>query len=298
MPAWSAKCGLWCCIAFAILLAGPRLVGAQGPSIGPPSPLGSDLASDFKYFANNAEADLEDVVTSPLHVGDAGELLRSPRFYLVLAGSGAAFGGSFALDQTVRSHLRGMSSGDANLLEDTSMYTISAASVLLYAYGLYSHDARAREYMLTAGESAGLASLVVLAMKAGFGRLRPNQDHHDHDAFFHQGSSFVSGEVTPMFALAAGISEYYDNRWYVAAPVYSLALLDGFGRIGHDRHWLSDVIGSALLGVGTSELLLYLHRYHAEHPWRMRIFPTAPSSSTGSRTRLSVPMGATIALDW
>jgi hypothetical protein len=39
-----------------------------------------------------------------------------------------------------------------------------------------------------------------------------------------------------MFALAGGVSEYYDNRWYVAVPIYSLALLDGFGRMGHDAH--------------------------------------------------------------
>lgn len=68
--------------------------------------------------------------------------------------------------------------------------------------------------------------------------------------------SFVSGEVTPMFDLAAGTIECYDNRWYVAAPVYSLALLDGFGRIGHDRHWFSDVIGSALPGVGTCIVIM------------------------------------------
>ena len=60
----------------------------------------------------------------------------------------------------------------------------------------------------------------------------------------------VSGDVMPMFALAAAVSEYYDNRWYVAAPIYSLALLDGFGRMGNNAHWFSDVAGAALLGVG------------------------------------------------
>ena len=31
-----------------------------------------------------------------------------------------------------------------------------------------------------------------------------------------------------MFALATGVSEYFDNRWYASVPIYSLALLDGF----------------------------------------------------------------------
>ncbi len=36
--------------------------------------------------------------------------------------------------------------------------------------------------------------------------------------------------VAPMFAPATGVGEYFNNEWYVA-PVYSLALLDGFGLV-------------------------------------------------------------------
>jgi hypothetical protein len=65
--------------------------------------------------------------------------------------------------------------------------------------------------------------LVNLGFKYGFGRLQPREDGHDHDAFFRGGQSLFSGEVTPMFAFAAGVSEYLENRWCVAAPIYSLA---------------------------------------------------------------------------
>ena len=82
----------------------------------------------------------------------------------------------------------------------------------------------------------------------GFGRLRPEQDGHDHDAFFRGGRSMFSGEVTPMLSLASAVSEYFENRWYVAISIYSLALVDGFGRMGHDAHWFSDVVGSGVLG--------------------------------------------------
>src|SRR5713101_7656452 len=66
----------------------------------------SEITSDFKYAANNAVMDGEDIVTSPLYIASPDSALRSPRFYLMLAGAGAIFGGSFALDQTMRSHLR------------------------------------------------------------------------------------------------------------------------------------------------------------------------------------------------
>jgi membrane-associated phospholipid phosphatase len=102
-----------------------------------------------------------------------------------------------------------------------------------------------------------------------------------------------------MFALATGVSEYYDNEWQVAVPVYSLALLDGFVRMGHDVHWFSDVIGAALLGVGTTELFIWLHREHELNPDRFKIFPLATPPATAPRgARSYVPLGASLAFSW
>jgi len=262
-----------------------------------PATLGKEFTSDFKYLANNTAADTIDIVTSPLHLKEAGELVLSPMFYLVLGGAGALWGGSFALDQTMRSHLRSMSSSDADLLQNVSYGSVAAATALLYGYGLYRGDARAREDTLTAGMGAGIATLLAIGIKAGFGRLRPSQSS-SHTAFFHGGRSFVSGEVTPMFGLAAGVSEYYHNVWYVATPVYSLALLDGFGRMGHDAHWFSDVVGAALLGVGTTELFLWLHKEHELDPNSFKIFPVAPPPATGPHAEGFTPVGVGVAFSW
>jgi membrane-associated phospholipid phosphatase len=282
--------GLLAPVLLLLLASGPA--NAQLPSA---SAVGNEVTSDFKYLVNNTVLDAEDVFTSPLYVASPDSALRSPRFYLVLAGAGAIFGGSFALDQTMRSHLRSMSGSDADLLQNVSYGSVSAATALLYGYGLWKNDDRARHYALTAGVGAGIATLVDVGVKAAFGRLRPSQSS-SHTAFFDGGQSFVSGDVTPMFALAAGVSEYYDNRWYVAVPVYSLALLDGFGRMGNDAHWFSDVVGAALLGVGTTELFLWLHKRHEAEPSRWRVFSmSAPSGPTAS-TQPSVGVG--VAYNW
>ncbi len=273
-----------------LLVSGTAL--AQTPH---PASLGAEVVSDFKYLTNNALLDTEDIITSPLYVASPDSALRSPKFYLVLAGAGALWGGSYALDQTMRSHLRSMSSSDADLLQNISYGGVSASAALLYGYGLWYDDPRARHYALTAGEGAGIATLVNVGIKAAFGRLRPSQTS-SHTAFFHGGQSFVSGDVTPMFALAAGVSEYYDNEWYVATPVYSLALLDGFGRMGHDAHWFSDVIGAALLGVGTTELFLWLHKRHDEEPSRWRIFAMSAPDGMMSNSQASIGVGA--AYNW
>src|SRR5690242_18787615 len=141
----------------ALVLAAPcARAQAQGSSSGF-TLLTEEVTHDFKYMLDNLQMDAVDIVTSPLHVADQDSVLRKPDFYLVLAGVGAAWGGSFALDQTMRSHLRDMSTTTANDLQNASYVTIGAASVLVYGYGLYSNDERKRETILTAAEAAGLS---------------------------------------------------------------------------------------------------------------------------------------------
>jgi membrane-associated phospholipid phosphatase len=261
--------------------ASPLLVVALAMAVAStvwPAPAGAnEAARDAKYLIDNTQLDLVDVATSPLHAADEDSVLRSPTFYLVFAGIAGVWAGSFALDQTIRSHLHNMSPSTADLLQRVSYGSVGAAAASLYLYGYSIDDSRARDDVITGAEGAGVASLVNLGFKYGFGRLRPRQDGHDHDAFFRGGESLFSGEVTPLFSLAAAVSEYFENRWYVAAPIYSFALVDGFGRIGHDAHWFSDVVGAAFLGAGTTELFLYLHRQHEQQPGRWRFFPDAVS---------------------
>ena len=102
--------------------------------------IGDELVSDFKYMTNNAVLDAEDIATSPMYAASPDSPLRTPKFYLVLAGAGALWGGSYALDQTVRSQLRSMSNSDANLLQDLSYGGVSASTAFLYGYGLWFED--------------------------------------------------------------------------------------------------------------------------------------------------------------
>ena len=58
--------------------------------------------------------------------------------------------------------------------------------------------------------------------------------------------------------------------------------------MGQNAHWFSDVVGSAIVGVGTTELLLHLHQEHAENPIRFRIFPVVHGKT----------FGVSLALEW
>ena len=281
-----------------LLLAG--MVGGPATAFGQTSEvasLGGQISSDFKYTLDNVQMDAVDIGTSPLYVASPNSVFRSPKFYIAAAGVGAVWGGAFALDQTMRARLRDMNKGTANNLAYASYAITGGGTALLYGYGLYANDARARHYAITAGEAAGVATIFdEFVIKYAFGRLRPRQDGHSHTRFFDGGRSFVSGEVTPIFALAAGVSEYFDNKWYIALPVYSGAMADGFSRMGHDAHWFSDVAGAAMLGWGTTELFIYLHREHLAEPDRWRIFPV--SAPEPANPGAAAPAGLGLSYSW
>ncbi len=256
-----------------LMLAASMPVWAGGPDVV------GELGSDFKYTVNSGTEDAQDILSAPFHF--RFDLLAQPQVYLSLIGAGAALGGAFALDPTLRSQLRGMSSSAASGLEDGGTYSLSAVAGLIYLSGLINNDPRAREDMITTGEGVAVASLVTMGFKYGFGRERPNAGRGAW-AWFKGGESFVSGEATPAFALAAGISQHYNYQWYVALPAYSAAVAVGLGRMGHDAHWFSDVIGAGLIGAGTTELFYYLHKRHADNPnkhyW---IFPVSSDRGGG-----------------
>lgn len=260
---------------FAAIIA---MLAASLPAYAGSASVFDQLVSDFKYSANNGTQDAEDIITAPLHF--RFDMLARPQVYFTLLGAGAALGTAFALDNTMRSHIRGMSNGAATALEDSGIYSLSAGAGIIYLAGLATDDDRARHYMVTTGASVAGAELITIIFKYSFGRLRPYQGHGS-TAFFDKGQSFVSGETTPGFALATGISAYYDYKWWVTLPCYSAAVAVGLGRMGHDAHWFSDVVGSGLIGIGTTELLLYLHQQHYENPTHYWVFPVSTTKGGG-----------------
>jgi membrane-associated phospholipid phosphatase len=130
------------------------------------------------------------------------------------------------------------------------------------------------------------------------GRKRPYQTRSS-TAFLAGGRSFTSGDIVIESALAAGVSAYYQHEWYVAVPLYSLVLLEGFTLIGNNTQWFSDVAGGGLLGFTTAEALLWLHRRQALEPDRWRIFPIAtPVAPARGKVSTTPSVGLAIAYSW
>ena len=232
--------------------------------------LATMLADDGSYLVRSLYRDGVDLIKLPLRITEV--TLTDVLVTTVVLGTIPAT--IYGLDDPIRRNVKNIPDSTAGTLTTVGQGTTLGSLGLIYGWGLYSHNDEARHAVLTGVEGIGLSSLLTVGIKAAFGRKRPNAGDGPR-AFFKGGQSFVSGDTTPTFAAAATISEAFDYHWWAAIPAYSLAVMTGVGRMGKDAHWASDILGSALVGAGTTELLFYLHRQR-EKPTSLIILPMLP----------------------
>jgi membrane-associated phospholipid phosphatase len=121
--------------------------------------------------------------------------------------------------------------------------------------------ARSAEHVTVALVASGVVNG---ALKYGVGRERPGTaaDPHEYSPFNPDNGfqSFPSGHTVVAFSLAAAVAEEARNPW-VSGAAYGAAALVGWSRVYDDKHWASDVVGGAIVGVAVSKASLrWLHR--------------------------------------
>jgi membrane-associated phospholipid phosphatase len=97
------------------------------------------------------------------------------------------------------------------------------------------------------GLSAGIMLSTVYVVKYGLGRLRPDGSTHN---------SFPSGHTAMAFTAATILHKEYGvtrSPWWSVAG-YSLATITGISRSLNNRHWLSDIVVGAGVGILSTEL--------------------------------------------
>jgi membrane-associated phospholipid phosphatase len=260
----------------------PAASSGQSSSIAGES-LSKLLADDGSYLFRSLYSDGVDLLKLPLRVKE----VSLTDVVIATAVLGTIPATIYGLDNPLRRNAKNIPDSTAGNLVAVGQGTTLGSLGLIYGWGLYSHNDEARHAVLTGVEGIGLSSLLTVGIKAAFGRERPITGEGPR-AFFKGGQSFVSGDTTPTFAAAAAISEAFDYHWWAAIPAYSLAVMTGVGRMGKDAHWASDILGSALVGAGTTELLFYLHR-EREKPTSLIILPMLPEHGA---------MGVTVGFNW
>lgn len=150
--------------------------------------------------------------------------------------------GSHQMDPSAREYFAGRRRiGDLDKLGNDVLGT-GVPGALLGTGFWFEGERRANVLAVHAGQAQleALAStgLVTAVIKYAAHRDRPDGS----DAY-----SFPSGHTSTMATSAMVLQEFYG--WRVGAPIFALTALTAVSRLSEDRHWLSDTVGGAGIGI-------------------------------------------------
>lgn len=109
---------------------------------------------------------------------------------------------------------------------------------LLWSAGKSFQSARAVQAGQAGIEAIAITGIATAALKGSAQRERPDGS----DRY-----SFPSGHTSTVAATAMTLQEFYG--WRAGVPAFMLTALTAAGRMGVDKHWLSDTVAGASLGI-------------------------------------------------
>lgn len=133
--------------------------------------------------------------------------------------------------------------------DDYLQYAPAAVMVGIKACGYEGRSSWGR-MLVSDAFSAAIMAGAVNGIKYSVGRLRPDGSRHN---------SFPSGHTATAFMTASLLHKEYGWRspWFSIGG-YTAAAVTGVSRICNNRHWLSDVVAGAAVGIGAVELGYFL----------------------------------------
>lgn len=182
----------------------------------------------------------------------------------VVAIAGVAFGN----DQSLRNRLHDPHDQLGRTLSDLGnglgdgavvypgLFAVAMGGRLLKKPGMQGVGMRALESTLLAGAAA-------LASKSIIGRQRPDvsgSNAYEFQPFRIHDIAFPSGHAAVAFALATSLARETKDKWTDAA-FFAAASLTAYSRMHDDKHWASDVIVGAGIGILSAR---FVHRFGAK----------------------------------
>ncbi len=103
--------------------------------------------------------------------------------------------------------------------------------------------------------SVVLAGVITGGGKVVTGRLRPDESgtQYSFKPFTHH-DSFPSGHATMSFALATSLADEIHRPW-ATALLYAGATGTAWSRLNDHKHWLSDVLAGATIGITAGNVI-------------------------------------------
>lgn len=202
-----------------------------------------------------------------------GRSVLTPRFGLYAAGT---VGGTFALawsDDEVTEAMHSVYTGSArDVLEVLDYFggpKINLPVFVLAGGAMITNNIKFQDAAFTSLQTLVYAGLLGYALKGIFGRARPEwTDPYDPYAFFdrtgmnpfsHEGnSSYPSGHAIAAFGIITPWVLYYPSPFTYA--LYALPIGTSLSRLALDKHWATDLVVGAAIGISMGRWLTHRHR--------------------------------------
>ncbi len=162
------------------------------------------------------------------------------------------------LDQPVANHVHSHRSvGGQNVADAWSRFgtplVYGPVTVGVLAGGLLARNHDVTQSGLRLAFSLALAGVANQGLKAVLGRERPdaNGSAFDFDPL-HLDAAFPSGHTTMAFAMATSLADDVHPTW-AKVGLYGMATGVAVSRVYQEKHWVSDVIGGAVLGIASAK---------------------------------------------
>lgn len=231
-------------------------VGALGPdAFAPPASPAGPMPSFASLFTDLGQ-DIRHLPTK----GNA----------LIIGVAGAASLAMLESDTSVTRHASSVPAIDETFDAGAMLgsgFVQGGAALATFIIGRATHDT----HLAVVGSDLVRAQLITMAftqgLKLSVGRTRPDGSRY----------SFPSGHSSATFATASVLQRHYG--WKAGVPAYGLAAYVAASRLSENKHYASDVIFGAALGIVAGRAVTFGH-----------------GASTFALTPIAVPKGAGIGL--
>lgn len=143
-----------------------------------------------------------------------------------------------AINNDVRDAVLKISDGQRYGFDEWTQYAPAAAYAALGFIPGIEHESSLVKRGCTFIGGFGFLAATTLLTKEIAGEMRPDGSGYDSFPSGHSGKAFLGAELVRM---------EFGNGWGAAA--YGIAGTTAFMRIWNDKHWLTDVVAGAALGI-------------------------------------------------
>jgi len=173
---------------------------------------------------------------------------------------------------TIHDKVMDLFPGFRSSLDNYMQYAPLAAVFGLKAAGVKSRSDFLNQVVITA-KAELLMTAIVRGMKTWIPSERPSGSGTNSMPSGHSAQAFVSATILDM--------EYRDTSPWISVGGYAVATTTAIYRMANNQHWISDVLIGAGIGIFSTKIVYYTHRYRWGKKSNMVILPAIYKNGGG-----------------